>query len=166
MFVVSKVTQHYDYVQDRIRLDVQIQNGLCITLWVTQRLLNSLIKPLAKLIDEGLKEEVNAASATKIDNLQKWKQTIASTSLQQSPAVNINDIIDMGLLTSIEISKKKENYIIFLKWQADGKAKMVLNDLQLRQLLDVSARLIRKAQWPINNWPKWLMTEDPTTSAM
>ena len=157
MFVVNKITQEYDPFEDRIRLNLEIQNGLCVTLWVTQRLLNSLIQTLTKLIDESLKRELNAKSAAKIDNLQTWKQTLASASLPKAASVEVGDIIDMGLMTSVEISRKKENYIIFLKWQADGKARMTLNDLQLRQLLDVCSRLITKAKWRIDNFPEWLM---------
>jgi hypothetical protein len=154
MFQVNKITQQYDPLQDRIRLNMQIQNGLCITVWITQRLLNSLVGPLAKWLDDEAVEDLGGKS---VANFQAWKQTVAKTSMNEQPAVDVSDIIDLGLLLSVDLSREKKQHILIFKWQADGQARLVLTTLQLRQWLSVLARLVNNASWPKTNWPNWLV---------
>lgn len=155
IFNVVKITQLYDPVQDRLRFNLESNNGLSITIWMTQRLLNTVVLQLTKLIDVSLTEKVGGATT---NASQAFQQSIAQSSLKKQPPVQAVDIIEMGLITAINIARKKEKntYEIIFSWDATGKARMVMDEFQLRQWLAVIYSAVKRAEWPLSSWPEWI----------
>jgi hypothetical protein len=155
IFNVVKITQLYDPVQDRLRFNLETNNGLSISIWMTQRLLNTVVLQLTKLIDLSLTEKVGGSTT---NASQAFQQSIAQSTLKKQPPVQVVDIIEMGLITAINIARKKEKhtYEIVFSWDATGKARMVMDEFQLRQWLAVILSAVRRSEWPLNCWPEWI----------
>jgi hypothetical protein len=155
IFNVVKITQLYDSVQDRLRFNLESKNGLSISIWMTQRLLNTVVLQLTKLIDVSLTEKVGESTT---NASQAFQQSIAQSSLKKQLPVQAVDIIEMGLITAINIARKKEKntYEIVFSWDATGKARMVMDEFQLRQWLAVIYSAVKRAEWPLSTWPEWI----------
>jgi len=155
VFNVVKITQLYDPVQDRLRLNLESNNGLSISVWLTQRLLNSVVLHVTKLIDASLTEKVGELTS---NSSQAFQQSIAMSNLKKQPPVQAVDIIEMGLITAINITRKKEKnvYEIIFSWDATGKARMVVDEIKLRQWLAVIYNAVKRAEWPLSCWPQWI----------
>ena len=155
VFNVVKITQLYDPVQDRLRFNLESNNGLSISIWITQRLLNTAVFQLTKLINVSLSEKVGELTS---NASQAFQQSIAQANIKKQPPVQSVDIIEMGLITAINIARKKEKqtYEIIFSWDATGKARMVMNEFQLRQWLAVIYSAVKRAEWPLGSWPEWI----------
>jgi len=79
MFLIKKITQHYDPEQDRIGLTVQNTEGQVMMLWLTQRLVNRLASVLADWLDRDVK---TMAGEHSIFSLHVWEQSAAKAQLK------------------------------------------------------------------------------------
>ena len=142
MFIVQKMTQCYDGLEDRIQVNLQDANSQVICLWLTLRLANMMMNLLAKWADE---------LAAEVKNQKKKDADVIST--QISSEVKRSAAKEEALLTTIDFSYGDRGYVLTFKWGAIGAARINLQANQLRQYLEGFSRLYDIAKWPKTAWP-------------
>ncbi|MFN7085200.1 MAG: hypothetical protein ACK4N4_01075 [Burkholderiales bacterium] len=152
MFIIQKITQHYDPEQDRVGLTAQDAAGRVLLLWLTQRLANRLAGALGGWLDASVKA-VAAASAA--PSLQAWEQAAAQVQLKPEPPVDAAAAQNEALLRVIDLARDAGGYTLTFKWGQDGAARLMLDETELRQWLGILYRLFEAAEWPRDAWPAW-----------
>ncbi|CAN4267744.1 hypothetical protein MCEZLEM10_00318 [Methylophilaceae bacterium] len=142
MFIVQKMTQRYDGLEDRIQVNLQDADGRVISLWLTLRLANMMLNVLAKWADE-LEADVNN---------QKKKNTDASPT-EIGLDVKSSAAKEEALLTTIDFSHGDRGYALTFKWGVTGAARITLQARELRHYLEGFSRLYDIAKWPKTAWP-------------
>jgi hypothetical protein len=153
MLEIAKLTPVYDPVQDRLRLNVQTRQGPVVVMWLTQRLSTLIVQNLARQLDEGVKAEKLTPNRTPV---HRFEQGAAVARHKAQPAVRTEQATDSGLVHRIDITRQPGRFV--LTWVADGEtsARMAVDDMQLRQLLEIFRRVYVKAEWSVLGWPAWL----------
>lgn len=142
MFIVQKMTQRYDGLEDRIQVNLQDCDGRVISLWLTLRLANMMLNVLAKWANE-LEADVNN---------QKTKNTDASPT-EIGSDVKSSAAKEEALLTTIDFSHGDRGYALTFKWGVTGAARISLQAKELRHYLEGFSRLYDIAKWPKTAWP-------------
>lgn len=159
VYDITKITPAHDPFEDRLRLNLQTQQGPVVTLWLTQRIANGTVAALAKWLDQEVKQQAMAhgggggATAT---HLQQFEQGAAVARHHAQPAVPAQAAKDQGLIERVDLNRRGERYqITWVPRQGDA-CRLSLDETQLRQLLEIFRRLYVKAQWSLQGWPAWL----------
>lgn len=163
MFVVHKITPAHDAVQDRIRLALQAQDGAVRVLWLTHRLATRTVLALARWLDQEVKPQV-LGGAERAVQVQRFEQGAAVSRHAPQPPVVAQAAADGGLVERVDLGRQGTRFVItFVPLQGDA-AQLNLDDVQLRQVLDILRRVFAKAEWSVAGWPSWLANA-PATGA-
>jgi len=164
MFMIQKITPRYDQEQDRLSLNVRNAEGQVLLLWLTQRLANRLARTLGGWLDEALD---NATTGQAASSLQAFEQSAAQAQLKaHSPVALEPEAAQAGiLLTSVDLARSPDGYVLTFKWGGETGARLFLSLLELRQLLGIISCLFTAADWPRHAWPAWFAAETGAAAA-
>lgn len=182
MIVIQKFTLGYDKVQDRISLTARGPGEEVILLWLTQRLLNRLVQALIRCLDQELEAAVSVGSVVESDTGQQRAALAAPQSkntareriipqlhaMEQSAAQSVHKPerpvqapapVEGFLLTTLQLTHVPKGYLIVCQWADDGAARLVMDNIQLRQFMGMLYRVVVSADWPHQSWPAWFSHE-------
>lgn len=148
-----KLTPAHDAVEDRLRLNLLTHQGPVLAMWLTQRLGNQVVLALARWLDQEVKAMAEPASRVQV---QQFEQSAAVARHAPQPAVPSREARDCGLVQRVDLTRGGDRCRI--TWVAKGgeAARMSVDDLQLRQLLEIFRRVWTRAGWSVAGWPGWL----------
>jgi hypothetical protein len=162
MFIIQKVTLHYDFHQDRICFTVQNANAQVMLVWMTQRFANNLVKVLADMLDSHTKSSATgkAVSATgqPVTDIHVWEQLAAQKQLKLDTPVKSEQAQRAILPDQIDVSYTQNDnavYTLVFKQKQEGIASLQLNSVQLRQWLGIFYQMYEQAHWSTQVWPDW-----------
>lgn len=158
MFVIKKITQHYDPEQDRISLTAQTAEEQVIVLWLTQRLVNRLAEILSSWLEKEVKAMVGEHS---IFSLQAWEQSAAQAQLKPEPPVVRTAAQSEALVNLIDLGHSSKGYTLTFKWksESEGSARLMLTATEMRQWLIILYKQFDVAGWTKLAWPKWFSVD-------
>ncbi|WP_332812505.1 hypothetical protein [Sphingomonas sp.] len=161
---------HYIPPEDRLRLACALAAGGTETLWVTQRLANALVKKLLEWLD---KQTVQDRRFAEVDHRVAQKSALARAPKQAPRQLPEAESEGAGwLVRSVGINSGKNLIILTFKGDAgkddaakDDPAKndveralrLRFNPQHLRQWLNVLSKQYRRAGWPGDVWPDWMI---------
>jgi len=152
MFLIKKITQHYDPEQDRIGLTVQNTEGQVMMLWLTQRLVNRLASVLADWLDRDVK---TMAGEHSIFSLHVWEQSAAKAQLKPEFPVEQAAAQSEALVNVVDLGRAPDGYTLTFKWKSEGAARLMLKATEMRQWLIILYRQFDTAGWSKQSWPEW-----------
>jgi hypothetical protein len=162
MFTIQKITQHYDFHQDRICFTVQNADAQVMLIWMTQRFANNLVKVIADMLDAHLKSSATgkAISATgqPVTDVHVWEQMAAQRQLKTDTPVKVTQVQREVLPEQIDVSYTQTSntiYTLVFKQKKEAVASLQLNSVHLRQWLGIFHQMYEKAQWSTHAWPDW-----------
>jgi hypothetical protein len=148
-----KLTPVHDAVEDRLRLNLMTQQGPVLAMWLTQRLGNQVVLALARWLDQEVKAMAEPAGRVQV---QRFEQSAAVARHHPQPAVPAREARDSGLVQRVDLTRSGERYRITWVANSGDAARMNVDDLQLRQLLEIFRRVWSRAGWSVQGWPAWL----------
>lgn len=153
VFDIIKLTPTYHATEDRLRLNLQTQQGPVLAMWLTQRLATLIVVGLARQLDDEVKVEAAGRSRAP---LHAFEQSTAVALHKPQQAVAAAQARDSGLVDKLDVARRGGRYT--LTWSSHGgaQARMSVDPLQLRQLLEIFRRVFTKAGWNTAQWPAWL----------
>lgn len=155
MFIVQKITQRYDGLEDRIQVNLQDVDGHVICLWLTLRLANMMLSVLSKWADE---------IETDLDNKKKKDPDTKPTEIVSDVKKSLAK--EEALLTTVDFNYGDRGYALTFKWGVTGAARMTLQAKELRQYLEGFSRLYDIAKWPKTSWTKVLLSFESSEPEM
>jgi hypothetical protein len=147
VFIVQKMTQRYDGLEDRIEVNLKDVNGRVICLWLTFRLANMMLNVLTKWADELVADLEN-----QIKKVAEVAPTEIGSDVKRSAAK------EEALLTTIDFNHGNRGYALTFKWGVTGAACINLQANELRQYLVGVSRLYDIAKWPKTEWSLALLS--------
>ena len=154
MFVIQKMTQHYNPEEDRIGLTAQNTERQVLLLWLTQRLANRLVGVLVKWLDEDVK---TMASGESTFSLHTWEQSAAQVQFKPERPVEWVAAQDEALMNAVDLARGPNGYTLTFKGGSEGAARMILTATEMRQWLIILHRQFVAAGWPKHAWPEWFV---------
>jgi len=144
VFVIQKLTQRYDGIQDRIEISLQNGEGHVVKLWLTQRLANKMIPVLARWLPE-LQDDLDE---------EKSHHGLLEPNKPDNVPVMGSAAQEEGLLITVDFTKHEMSYILVFKWGVTGEAKIVMKAKDMSQYIKAFGNLYDVAKWPKSTWPK------------
>lgn len=164
MFVIQKISQHYNQEQDRIGQTAQNAEGRVLLLWLTQRLVNLLVGTLSSWLEDDLQTSSADQSAFK---LNAWEQSSAEAQMKPDLPLDPAAAQAEALVNTINLARSPNGYDLTFRWGAAGVAHLTLTATELRQWLGILHHLFDIAEWPKQAWPEWFSASQkngaPTT---
>lgn len=169
---LERLTTEYIPLEDRIRLTGKISGERVVTLWMTKRMLSSLLPLLFKWLDKAAKKSPGASKVRDkpISNIvQTFAQEAAVSALlkqDQTPVKSQSKNADL-LINSIVITSGDAGIRIGFKSESTHEdyrlLKLTLKHEPLRQWLHILYTQSRNGDWCLRCWPDWMTeTEQPT----
>ena len=152
MFVIQKISQHYNQEQDRIGQTAQNAEGQVLLLWLTQRLANLLVGTLSSWLDEDMKTELAGQSALV---MHAREQMSAEAQLQLGQPLDPTTALGEALVNTIDLARSDNGYKLTFKWGLAGAAFLAFTAMELRQWLSILHHLYDIAEWNKQVWPDW-----------
>lgn len=164
MAQLKRVTTQYDASEDRIRLMGEDEEGRTLCLWLTQRLLNQLVRQLC----EGLERPSSpkeTASTLRTHVEQSFAQQKARAQLPRQRAVRVSADTPQWRVETVGVRRAPAGVRLSFKGTAEGEqVVLALPVPALRQWLGIVFDQYRRASWPGQMWPAW-MEEASSSSA-
>lgn len=161
---VKQFTTHYSASEDRIQVFLECGQSGVQALWLTRRLLNSLLSTLfAKII--GVPSGATADNITKTDAIHKFAQSAAvgklSSNKNSLSGSKRDSNYEKYLITEIDIKRQRKVLEIIFKTEGNGKMFSIrFTDTTLRQWLSILYSRYQVAGWTETFWPTWLRAVD------
>lgn len=159
---LKRITTQYVPYEDRLRLTGADGAGGTLTLWITQRLLNRLVEPLCKGLEQQTQTKAQTLGASSIPLVQThlvqtFAQQKAVAALPQSGPVVPAPASASWLVETVVIKRLKNGIGLTFKG-LDGAqcAVLTLTSVELRQWLGIVFKQSKSAAWPTQVWPAWL----------
>jgi hypothetical protein len=162
MLTFQSFTTVYDVAEDRIRLTGVSATGEVLSLWFTQRLLNSLIPRLCAALEAGVAAQPGAAAmpdhkpapANRLE--QEFVQRRAQMVMRPAAPVSPPPELDAVLVAVMQLNIGPRAIAVRFRDAQDAPlAEVVLRVTQMRQWLAILHRLYVRAKWPPDPWPAW-----------
>lgn len=171
VLTVTKITPTHDAFEDRLRLALQTKEGPVLVLWLTQRMATRTVLALSRWLDQEVKPQA-MGGRERVALVQQFEQSAAVARHAPQPPVAAKEAQDQGLIDRIDLGRRGERFVMsFIPRQGDP-ARLTLDQMQLRQLLEIFRRIYVKAEWSVAHWPAWLAQPAapspaaPTSSAL
>lgn len=163
---LKRVTTQYVVEEDRVRLAGEVDGGVVVVLWLTQRLLNRLVAPVCAWLEKlpAVSEVSDATSSARppIDPAQRLKQSFAQeaarAALVRQPPVAAESAGSEWLVISVDIARGERLLRLTFKGKAGEAINLTLPREPLRQWLSILFQQYQSAQWPIAAFPLWVRT--------
>lgn len=162
---VKTIALRYISTEDRLTVQLNLNDTSGRKLWITRHLSRSLIDALGNLLDKSYQEVPLIGSEQKIDKklgLQFEQQEATEVKSQTADKTakdhaQAQEPRDDGLCTSIDVTKVGD-----FKWRLTWKAQhgpgypMVLSRIEMHQLLQSLVRLQSQSKWDIPIAYSWI----------
>lgn len=162
---VKTIALRYMPTEDRVTVQLNLNDSSSRKLWITRHLSRSLIDALGNLLDKSYQDVPLVGSEQKIDKklglqfeqeeaTEIKSQTADKTAKEHAQALEPRDD---GLCTSIDVTKVGD-----FKWRLGWKAQhspaypMVLTRIEMHQLLQSLVRLQSQSKWDIPIAYTWI----------
>ena len=162
---VKTIALRHVSLEDRLTVQLSLQDGSSRKLWITRHLARSLIDALGNLLDKSYQAVPLIGTEQKIDKklglqfeqeeaTEIKSQTADKTAKDHAQALEPRDD---GLCTSIDVTKVSD-----FKWRLSWKAQhspaypMVLSRIEMHQLLQSLVRLQSQSKWDIPIAYAWI----------
>ena len=157
---LNKLTTRYDRVEDRIRVDAQVEGGGVQRLWLTQRLCGELVRTLLGYLNRsGL--AVSDASPQSQGAVQRHLHQTAR--IRKKTSAPVSAAPKKGVLLDRLRVRTRNNHVQLLIPLPDGRNSMLVFSLdEARQWLDILYQQYRAAEWQLSVWPDWIRGESGT----
>ena len=142
----------YVVAEDRFRLACVLVDGGSETLWLTQRLTNALLSKLLEWVEKTVKDDRIAPF------VHRAAQKSASAKSPDRRAEKIPEGAGW-LVRSIDFRMANDSVMLTFKDDADRKVRLRFGPAHLRQWLNVVHGQYRRAGWPLDLWPEWIVDE-------
>ncbi|WP_404301585.1 hypothetical protein [Alicycliphilus denitrificans] len=162
--MLQRITTAYDPEQDRMRLAGERADGSTLTLWLTQRLLARLLPALWQWLERhdatGTLVQSAHLPSHRSDALQGFAQQAARAQLPPQPPVTPHERSPQWLVHGIQLSASASGVELRFSGApgADATAPvgLTLAAQPLRQWLSILQQQYHEAEWPMQDWPRWL----------
>ena len=163
MIELSRLTSHYDPLQDRIRLAGELKSGQSVVLWLTQRLLNRLVPKISQQLEKPSASKANVPSV-QAHLQQSFAQQRARTELPRQAPVATEDNGLQWLVKTVDVKFSAKGIRLVFKGVTDTEeAAAALPATALRQWLNILHDQYRVAGWATTVWPLWVEESRPLT---
>lgn len=143
---VLRVSTAYVPQQDRIHLAAELDTGEVQVLWLTQRMLRMLLRPLGQFITH------NAPRTKKEQARRSYIELMEKVSRKQSEPIRPDPSAPEWLVEKVDVSVN--GGVVELKFWADGAPRSFfeVDTISLRRWLEVVRHKATKARWPEQLW--------------
>lgn len=143
---VLRVSTAYVPQQDRLQLAGKLQDGGVVVLWLTQRMLRLLLKPLGDFIGK------NAPRTKKERVRHSYVDLMDKVSRKAGPSVKAEASTPEWLVEKIDVSTT--GHVAELTFWSEGapRALFEVDTISLRRWLEVVQRKATKGGWPEQLW--------------
>ncbi len=148
---LDKLTLDYVAAEDRVLLRAQDAAGNVVAFWLTLRMSRALLKSLV----EHLENLTPKLAATDDEVLQSFRQTSALMKLASTEAVQAAGSAPL-LLTTLDLQRNPHGVVLQLPLAGGAIADLALDTVQLRQYLHILRSMFLRADWPLDDWPRWM----------
>lgn len=151
---LQRVTTEYVDSEDRIRISGACADGALVQLWLTRRLVDRLLPMVLRWLGSD-------AGDTRGAIMQEFEQQAARDAMAPLPAVQAQDDSSM-LVQAVDVSGGDS--ALGLAFRSSIKPddspvyQIVLERQPLRQWLSIVHDQYRKAEWPLDVWPAWIVS--------
>ncbi len=154
---LRRLTTVYDPAEDRIRLSGIGTDGRTVALWLTQRLLNRLVPPLCKGLEQQAPQRQGPAQPVRSHIEQTFAQQKAKAEIPtQRPVVPPADAPEWRV-EAVDVKHYPAGARLTLKGTAaSNQAVLPLTTSAMRQWLGIVHEQYRRAGWPTDAWPAWM----------
>lgn len=144
-----------------MRLAGIAKDGNAITLWLTQRLCNQMVRTLTGCL-EKLAEARGVLAKDAVLSLQ---QTAARQNLPSLPPVTAGPEAVPALVRGIEVRQSARRFVLTFKFGKEARAEIAFAVPGVhRWLLALHSRYL-KAGWAMQHWPEWFEGLVPKSEA-
>lgn len=169
MMELNRLTTQYDPMQDRIRLTGELVSGQSVVLWLTQRLLNRLVRHVSQQLEKTSTSKSDVPSV-QAHLKQSFAQQRARTVLPRQAPVATEDSSIQWLVKSVGLkANEKANAegirLVFTGFADAEQAALSLTATPLRQWLNILHDQYRVAGWATTTWPDWVAESRPLAAA-
>ncbi len=162
MFIIQKITQHYELYEDRICFTVQNAQQQVMQIWITQRFANNVVRALTQILENNVKtSQVGQAMATTgqpLADVHLWEQLAAQKQLKPDIPVKPEQAQYKILAGELNVSftqREQTFYTLIFKEKNQDAASLQLDAVQMRQWLGIFHQMYGIAKWPMQVWPVW-----------
>jgi hypothetical protein len=161
MFMIKKISQRYQPVEDRLQFAIENESSEIIVLWITQRISRQLMRALndkfkfsASIIASKVNPKSTTSALPQLD-LQKGqantplnKARLTDNEKLKEPPVAINDAKESGLVHTLSFSVKESKIEITFRWGITGAAIVLFDQDQLKIFWNGLLKLFAVGKWP------------------
>lgn len=153
---ITRVTTRYVPVEDRLRLEAELEDGARLGFWLTQRLAREVVKTLVAHVErQGLERRVVPPEAR--DEVQRQLHAAARARRGRTPPVA--EAPESVLLDRVRIRATDRQVQLFLPLPEGRVGALAMGPDHARQWLDILFQQYRAAGWPLDVWPAWIRSE-------
>ena len=159
MHHLQRITTEYIENEDRIRLTGKTADDAVLCLWLTRRLADRLTAALFDIL-------VPAQQAPGADIFAQFAQQRAELEHTPQPPVRPPEEGPAAhLVQEVNIARLDGAIRLVLRESGQDIAFIALTDDEMRQWLAIVRQAYRAGEWPMHNWPDWLVeTAAPSAS--
>jgi hypothetical protein len=150
---IHKFSLSYDAAEDRIAWDAEDQEGGTTRMWLTQRLVQAVVKAIVPMVVQTGPQELPKGGETAV---QSWEQAAAMADFGKVPAVRPQPQSLTGLVRTINLRPAGEKIVLTFEFGGPQPLAIGTNLPQIRQTLSVIHGLYVAAGWPLDFWPAWI----------
>lgn len=152
---VVRVSTTYVAQQDRLHLAAELQDGGVVVLWLTQRMLRLLLKPISGFFEQN-------APRTKKDQVrQSYADLMDKVTRKAGAPVKPQSSAPEWLVDKVEVTMPGSVAELTFWSQGAPRACFEVDTVSLRRWLEVVRRKSTKAGWPAQIWDA--IPDAPTT---
>lgn len=161
MFIIKKLSQRYQPVEDRLQFAIENESSEIIVLWITQRISRQLLRALddkfkfsASIITSKVNPKSTTSTLPQLDlqkgqaNTQINNARLTDNEKLKEPRVAIQDAKESGLVHTLNFSVKENKIEITFRWGITGAALVLLDQDQLKVFWSGLLKLFAVAKWP------------------
>lgn len=165
---LHRFTTDYVDIEDRIRISGELQSGEKRVFWLTRRLLDRLVPPLAAWVEKQADppEARSSADPVKTAATRSFAQQAARAEVPRQRPVDPGTAPDSWLVRSVDLSQSTSLVRLTFKNHETAKGaeppadaaevRVPMTPTVLRQWLGIVHDKYRKAGWPTQAFPRWV----------
>lgn len=150
MTSLQRLTTEYVNFEDRIRLSGEAENAELVVIWLSQRLLRSLLPVLLQWLERQTGEIPRAEA------LQSFAQQVALAKLTPQKPIRPDADSTAWLAIAVDIAQSEQAVNLTFRGNDQQSASFVLTVQSLRQWLGIVHETYIKAEWAVDVWPAWM----------
>jgi hypothetical protein len=149
--ILEKMTLTYVAAEDRMRLAGIAKDGNAVTLWLTQRLCNQVVRTLTGCLEKLAEARGRLAK----DAVLSLQQTAARQNLPALSPVTTGPEATQALVRAIEVRQNGKRFVLAFKFGKAARAEIAFGGPGVYHWLWVLNGRYVKAGWALQSWPDW-----------